>query len=137
MDPAFRLMRFHSMASLIFSWKMIYWLWKWLGVATYFCFIFKRVNKIRKKTLNVTPYLEKVVYEKLDRVWGSSYLSGRYSKDRSTPLSPQSRVSTNKMKLTWQSIRKSMDTKKKRSCKCENQYMHIEWPEWEWVLPGQ
>ena len=28
---------------------------KWLGVATYFCFIFKRINKIRKKTLSVTP----------------------------------------------------------------------------------
>ena len=27
----------------------LYWLKKWLGVATYFCFIFKRVNKIRKK----------------------------------------------------------------------------------------
>ena len=33
----------------------LYWLKKWLGVATYFCFIFKRVNKIRKKTLSVTP----------------------------------------------------------------------------------
>ena len=30
---------------------------------------FKKVNKIRKKTLSVTPYLEKVVYEKSD--WGS------------------------------------------------------------------
>ena len=28
---------------LLIVWK------KWLGVATYFCFIFKRVNKIRKK----------------------------------------------------------------------------------------
>ena len=63
-------------------------IWKWLGVATYFCFIFKRVNKIRKKTLSVTPYLEKVIYEKPDRVRGSGYLSGRYGKDRSTPLSP-------------------------------------------------
>ncbi|RVW12470.1 Retrovirus-related Pol polyprotein from transposon RE1 [Vitis vinifera] len=29
-----------------------------------------------------------VIYEKPDRVRGSGYLSGRYSKDRSTPLSP-------------------------------------------------
>ena len=28
---------------------------KWLEVVTYFCFIFKRINKIRKKTLSVTP----------------------------------------------------------------------------------
>ena len=40
-DPAFQLMRFHSMASSIFIWKMIYLLRKWLGVATYYCFIFK------------------------------------------------------------------------------------------------
>ena len=31
----------------------------WFGVATYICFIFKRVNKIKKKTLSVTPYFEK------------------------------------------------------------------------------
>ena len=37
---------------------------KRLGVATYFCFIFLRENKIRKKTLSVTPYLETTVYEK-------------------------------------------------------------------------
>ena len=36
-----------------------YLLRKWLGVATYFCFIFKRVNKIRKKTLSATPYFGK------------------------------------------------------------------------------
>ena len=59
MDLAFRLMRSHSMANSIFIWKMIYWLKKWLGVAIYFCFIFKRVNKIRKKTLSVTPYFGK------------------------------------------------------------------------------
>ena len=32
-----------------------------LGVATYLCFIFLRENKIRKKTLSVTDYLEKIV----------------------------------------------------------------------------
>ena len=41
----------HSIVSSIFIWKIDFLLiiWKWLGVATYFCFIFKRVNKIRKK----------------------------------------------------------------------------------------
>ena len=34
-----------------------------LGVATYF-FFFLREKKIRKKTLSVAPYLEKIVYEK-------------------------------------------------------------------------
>ena len=58
-DPAFWLMRFHSMASSIFIQKMILFIRKWLGVATYFCFIFKRINKIRKKTLSVTLYFGK------------------------------------------------------------------------------
>ena len=53
-----------------------------------FLFYFKMANKIRKKTLSATPYLEKVIYEKPDRVWGSGYLSEKYGKDRSTPLSP-------------------------------------------------
>ena len=44
----------------IYLWETDILFRKWLGVATYFCFIFfKRVNKIKKKTLNVTPYLEK------------------------------------------------------------------------------
>ena len=43
-----------------FLFKMILFIKKiWLGVATYFCFIFKRVNKIRKKTLSATPYFGK------------------------------------------------------------------------------
>ena len=55
-DPAFRLMRFPLDGELDFNLKNnFYWLKKWLGVATYFCFIFKGVNKIRKKTLSVTP----------------------------------------------------------------------------------
>ena len=33
-------------------------------------------------------FSEKVVCEKPDRVRGSGYLSGRYGKDHSTPLSP-------------------------------------------------
>ena len=55
--------------------------------------------------------LEKAVYEKLDRVRGSGYLSGRYGKDRSTPLSPSSWVSTNKMKQSWHLIKKTMNTR--------------------------
>ena len=51
-----------------------------------------------------------MVCEKPNRARGSGYLSKRYGKDRSTPLSPYSRVSTDKMKLMWRSIGKSMDT---------------------------
>ena len=38
-------------ARFLFNLKNDFYSWfeKWLGVATYFCFIFKRVNKIRKK----------------------------------------------------------------------------------------
>ena len=39
---------------LDFYLKMILFIRKWLEVVTYFCFIFKRVNKIRNKTLSVT-----------------------------------------------------------------------------------
>ena len=49
--------------------------------------------------------LENMVCEKPDRVRGSGYLSGRYDMNRSTPLNPWNRVSTNRMKLTWQSMR--------------------------------
>ena len=42
----------------------IYDFHKRLEVATYFCFIFLRENKIIKKTLSMTPYLEKMVCEK-------------------------------------------------------------------------
>ena len=52
MDPKFLLMRFHSMANSLFILTR---------------FIFLRENKIRKKTLSVTPYLEKMVYEKPNR----------------------------------------------------------------------
>ena len=57
--PHFSSCVFNSMTSSIFIWKWFYLLKKWVGVATYFCFIFKRVNKIRKKTLSVTPYFGK------------------------------------------------------------------------------
>ena len=51
----------HSNGELDFLFSKNWFLFvrKWLGVATYFCFIFKRVNKIRKKTLGVTPYFGK------------------------------------------------------------------------------
>ena len=51
--------------------------------------LFLRENKIRKKTLSVTPYLEKTGCEKTKvLVQESSYLSGRYLQRVSTPLSP-------------------------------------------------
>ena len=50
--------------------------------------LFLKENKIRKKTLSVTPYFGKGDLRKPDRVRGSGYLSGRYGKDRSTPLNP-------------------------------------------------
>ena len=60
MDPVFLLMRFHSMASsLFYLFGENFIFRKRLRVATYFCFIFKRVKKIRKKTLSVTPCFEK------------------------------------------------------------------------------
>ena len=63
MDPTFLFMRFHSMANSFFIWKMIYFLENDLESSLIFVLFF-RENKIRKKTLSVIPYLEKVVYEK-------------------------------------------------------------------------
>ena len=50
--------------------------------------LFLKVNKIRKKTLSMTSYLEKWYVK--NQIWarGLGYLSGRYDKDRNTPLSP-------------------------------------------------
>ena len=53
-----------------------------------FLFYFFRKNKIRKKTLSMTPYLKKTVCEKPKLGWGLGYLLGRYGIDHSTPLSP-------------------------------------------------
>ena len=47
---------------ILFSENLFFF--KGLGVVTYLCFIFLRENKIRKKTLSVTAYLEKIVYGK-------------------------------------------------------------------------
>ena len=85
-------MRSHSMVKLsfyLFMKKLIYCLENDLESPLIFVlFFFKRVNKIRKKTLSVTPYSKNVVYEKPNRGLGSGYLLGRYNKDRNTPLNP-------------------------------------------------
>ena len=48
--------------------------------------LYLKKNKIRKKTLSVTPYLEKTVYEKPKSGTGSGYLLGRYDKKTVAPL---------------------------------------------------
>ena len=47
--------------------------------------LFLRENK-RKKTLSVTPYLEKMVYEKPKSGLGVKLLLGRYGKKAVAPL---------------------------------------------------
>ena len=121
----------HSMGSSIFIWKMIDFLLikKMIWSRHLFLFhFFKRVNKIRKKTLSVTPYLEKVIWEKSDRVRRSSYLSGRYGIDH--PSKSLKRVSTNRMKLTWQ-LRRENNEYPELSCTYENKKnMHRKLPKW-------
>ena len=52
MDPSFSAHAFSTRWRARFYLKNdFYCLEKWLGVATYFCFIFWRVNKIKKKNL--------------------------------------------------------------------------------------
>ena len=51
-------------------------------------FYFKRVNKIRKKTLRVTPYSKKGSVKNQIKARGLGYLLGKYGKDHNTPLSP-------------------------------------------------
>ena len=54
-----------------------------------FVLFFKKVNKIRKKNPKCDSlFWKRLVYEKSDRIRGSSYLSGRYDGACSTPLSP-------------------------------------------------
>ena len=69
--------------------------------------------------------------KKSDRVWGSGYLSRRYDTDRSTFLSPKSRVSTNEMKLT--SINMQVNGYSNQSCTHENQNIYKEWSRWGWM----
>ena len=59
MDPAFCMMCSHSMVSILFEKKIIFFR-KRLGVATYLENNLKE-NKIRNKTLSATPSLEKIV----------------------------------------------------------------------------
>ena len=55
-------------------------------------FVFlKRENKIRKKTLSVTPYLENTVCENKDESGGQVTYQEGMTKDRSTPLRPTMR----------------------------------------------
>ena len=72
---------------LTFYLKMIYFLENDLESPLIFL-LFLKGKKNKKENPRVTPYLVKVVCEKSDRVQGSGYLSGRYDKDRSIPLSP-------------------------------------------------
>ena len=60
-DPAFRAQCVsHSMASSIFIWKIDFYSIKKMTWSRHlFLFYFKRVNKIRKKTLSATPYFGK------------------------------------------------------------------------------
>ena len=59
-DPAFRLMRFPLDDELDFCLKMILFTKRIdLELLPIFVLFFKRVNKIRKKTLSVTPYFGK------------------------------------------------------------------------------
>ena len=59
MDPAFRLMHFPLDSELGFYLKNNLLIKKMTWSRHLFLFYFKRVNKIRKKTLSTTPYFEK------------------------------------------------------------------------------
>ena len=87
-DPAFRLMRFPLDGELDSYFENDFTYSKMTWSCHLFLFYFKRVNKIRKKTLSVTPYFGKGDLRKTRSGSGSGYLAGRYGKDRSTPLSP-------------------------------------------------
>ena len=117
MDPAFRLMHFPLDGELDFYLKNWFLFIKKMTWSRHlFLFYFKRVNKIRKKNPKCDSlFWKRVVCEKPDRIRGSGYLLGRYGKDHSTPLSPSSRVSTNKMKQSWQLMRESMNTQGDRA----------------------
>ena len=73
MDPAFCMMRSHSMVSILFE-KKLFFFRKGLGVATYLEKNLKE-NKIRNKTLSVTLSLENQ-----SCVRESNYLLERYDK---------------------------------------------------------
>ena len=87
--PRISLMCFPLDGELDFILKMILFIRKWLRVATYFCFIFKKDKQNKKENPKCNSlFWEKVVYEKQDWARGSGYLSRRYDKDHITLLSP-------------------------------------------------
>ena len=88
-DPAFWLMRFPLDGELDLYLKIWFLLIKKNDLESpliFVLFLKSKQNKKEKPSVWLLT-LEKVVCEKLDRVRGSGYLSGRYGKDRSTPLS--------------------------------------------------
>ena len=89
-DPAFWFMCFPLDGGFDFDFeKWFYLLKKWIGVATYFCFIFKKGKQNKKENPKCDSLFWKRWYMK-NRIElrGLVYLSGRYDKDRNTPLSP-------------------------------------------------
>ena len=80
--------------------KIILFIRKWLGVTTYFCFIFKRVNKIRKKTLSVTPYYWKRWFVK-NRIGFGSHVTHREGMVKTVPPLLVPKVGFLLMKWSW------------------------------------
>ena len=79
MDPVFLPMRFHSMVNSFFIGKNIFFLENDLESPL----ILKGKQNKKKKTINATPYLEKMVYEKEKTKFGLrgeelGYLLKRY-----------------------------------------------------------
>ena len=79
MDPVFLLMRFHLMASSPFYFENDLYIYLFLenDLESPIIFVlFLKVNKIRKKILSVTSYLEKAVCEKPNMGSGARLLIG-------------------------------------------------------------
>ena len=84
-------MRFPLDGELDFYLKQLIFIWLFendLESPLIFVLFLKGKQNKKEKPQVWLLILEKVVCEKPDRVRGSGYLSGRYGKDRSTPLSP-------------------------------------------------
>ena len=133
MDPTFRLMSFSLDSELDFYLKNDFYSLK-INLESPLIFVLFLKGKQNKKEKPEVwlIILEKIVCEKLDRARGSGYLSGRYGMNRSTPLSPWNQVSTNRMKLTRQSMTKSMDTHLNHAQR-RKQSMYKEWTKYEWM----
>ena len=90
MDLVLCMMCSHSMTNSFFIWKMIYLLRKWLGITTYFSFLFLKGKQNNKENPKCDSLFGKGGMQKTkSRVGGqgSGYLLGRYDKDHNTPLS--------------------------------------------------